>query len=123
PADHQAGGGLSDLAHPHPAFHLLGAFNALVRPRRCNSLCRAADRGTALAPTASESADRAKELVVKHASSYRGARRNADRLKGWPNATFAKSRPLAPSKFIPLNRSKKWTTARSYRQAREMSPS
>lgn len=55
--------------------------------------------------------------------NYRGSRRNADRIKGWPEATFAKSRPLAPSKFIPLNRSQKWPRAKSYAHAREIGPS
>lgn len=59
----------------------------------------------------------------RKASSYRGARRNADRIKGWPEATFAKSRPIAPSRFIPLNRSGKWPRAKSYAHAREIGPS
>jgi hypothetical protein len=57
------------------------------------------------------------------AASYRGARRNADRIKGWPSATFAKSRPLAAPIWIELNRSAKWTRAKSYAYAREISPS
>jgi hypothetical protein len=60
---------------------------------------------------------------MREASSYRGARRNADRIKGWPEATFAKSRPLARSRFIALNRSDKWPRAKNYRYAREISPS
>lgn len=59
----------------------------------------------------------------RKSETYRGARRNADRIKGWPDAAFAKSRPPAPAGFIRLNRSRKWTRARSYEQAREMSPS
>lgn len=55
--------------------------------------------------------------------SYRGARRNFDRIKGWPDATFAKSRPLARSINIPLNRSDKWPRAKSYAYAREIGPS
>jgi hypothetical protein len=60
---------------------------------------------------------------MKKASDYRGARRNADRAKGWPEATFAKSRPLASPIFIPLNRSDRWPRAKSYTYAREISPS
>lgn len=60
---------------------------------------------------------------MKKASDYRGARRNADRVKGWPEATFAKSRPLARPRFIPLNRSQRWPRAKTYAYAREISPS
>ncbi len=66
------------------------------------------------------------ERKAKHpraAATYRGARRNADRVKGWPEATFAKQRPLTASRYIPLNRSARWRHADSYAQAREMSPS
>jgi hypothetical protein len=59
----------------------------------------------------------------RDAATYRGARRNADRIKGWPSATFAKSRPLARSISIPLNRSDRWPRAKSYAHAREISPS
>jgi hypothetical protein len=59
----------------------------------------------------------------REASSYRGARRNVDRSKGWPEATFAKQRPLAQSRLIPLNRSDRWPRAKTYRYAREISPS
>jgi hypothetical protein len=59
----------------------------------------------------------------RKASSYRGARRNADRVKGWREATFAKSRPLAHPINIPLNRSQKWRRAKSYAHAREIGPS
>ena len=48
---------------------------------------------------------------------------NVDRIKGWPEATFAKSRPLASPRFIPLNRSLNWRRAKSYAHAREISPS
>lgn len=59
----------------------------------------------------------------RDASTYRGLRRNADRIKGWPSAIFAKSRPLASSRFIPLNRSERWPRAKSYACARDISPS
>lgn len=62
---------------------------------------------------------------MRQASDYRGARRNAGRIKGWPAATFAKSRPLASS-FRPgalLNRSPNWPRAKSYAHAREIGPS
>lgn len=59
----------------------------------------------------------------RNSDTYRGARRNADRVKGWPSATFAKSRPLARTRGVALSRSGKWTRAKTYQQAREMSPS
>jgi hypothetical protein len=55
--------------------------------------------------------------------TYRAARRNDDRKRGWPEATFAKSRPLASHRFIPLNRSQNWPRANSYEHAREIGPS
>jgi len=61
--------------------------------------------------------------MMREASTYRGARRNADRIKGWPTATFAKSRPLAKPMLIPLNRSDRWPRAGSYEYARQISPS
>jgi hypothetical protein len=59
----------------------------------------------------------------RDASTYRGARRNADRIKGWPEATFAKSRPLAPpfALGVPLNRSRNLPRAKTYAEAREIS--
>lgn len=57
----------------------------------------------------------------RSASNYRGARRNADRVKGWPAATFAKSRSLATSRYIPLNRSQNLPRARTYAEAAEIS--
>lgn len=56
-------------------------------------------------------------------SSYRHAKRNIDRAKGWPEATFAKQRDLARPMWIHLNRSYRWAHAKSYRYAREISPS
>jgi hypothetical protein len=57
------------------------------------------------------------------ADDYRGARRNVDRIKGWPSATFAKSRPLAPTFAfgVALNRSRKLPRAKTYVEAREIS--
>jgi hypothetical protein len=54
-------------------------------------------------------------------SGYRGARRNADRVLGWPSATFAKSRPLARERAPRLNRSSKLPIARTYAEAAEIS--
>ncbi len=57
----------------------------------------------------------------RDASNYRGARRNADRVRGWPSATFAKSRPLAVEFGVPLNRSRHLPRAHSYARAAEIS--
>lgn len=57
----------------------------------------------------------------RDASTYRGARRNADRAKGWPSATFAKSRPLAVEFGVRLNRSRHLPRATSYARAAEIS--
>jgi hypothetical protein len=56
----------------------------------------------------------------RDASDYRGAQRNADRIKGWPSATFAKSRPLAPAFGAPLNRSQNLPHAKTYAKAAEI---
>lgn len=57
----------------------------------------------------------------RQAQTYRDPRRNADRAKGWPEATFAKTRPFATAVLIPLNRSRKWPHADSYVRARWLS--
>lgn len=57
----------------------------------------------------------------RKAGSYRGARRNVDRVKGWPSATFAKSRPLARPGFMGLNRSQHLPRARTYAEAAKIS--
>lgn len=55
--------------------------------------------------------------------TYRGVWRNGQRALGWPSAAVVKKRPLAPPRYIALNRSSKWPRAKSYQHAREIGPS
>jgi hypothetical protein len=68
----------------------------------------------------SESTSPLPVIIGRKAETYRGARRNADRVKGWPEATFAKSRPQLDPIWIPLNRSKHLPFANTYERAREI---
>ncbi len=96
----------------------MGASRTLLRKLDHDLIARIEASGRPEKPRRST-----KKKAPRAADSYRGARRNDDRVKGWPSATFAKSRPLAHPIFIPLNRSDKWSRAKSYAYAREISPS
>jgi hypothetical protein len=77
--------------------------------------------GTVYIPRAESSKALHKVKPPRQGKSYRGARRNDDREKGWPTATFAKTRPPAKSRGVPLNRSPSLPRAKTYAEAREIS--
>lgn len=57
----------------------------------------------------------------RHATSYRGHRRNAHRGSVWHGAD-ARRDPVIGEPRATLNRSAKWRSARTYAEARAMSP-
>jgi hypothetical protein len=77
--------------------------------------------GTVYIPRAEPTKSIHRVKPPRAAKSYRCAKRNADREKGWPSATFNKARPLAKSRGVDLNRSQNLPFARNYAEAREIS--